>query len=94
MEDSEYTKQLLPAYAFWDVDGEKLDFTKDKEFIISRMFERGKLDDVLSIVVFYGQDETRKVLCNNKYLARKGLFLAHALLGVSLANFKAYDRLK
>lgn len=39
MEDSEYTNRLLPVYAYWDVDREKIDFTKDKEFIISRLIE-------------------------------------------------------
>ena len=44
---------LLPGYAFWDVKRENLDFSKDKPFIISRMFERGNLEDVLSLVAFY-----------------------------------------
>jgi hypothetical protein len=30
------------------------------------MFERGKFDDVLSIIVFYGKDEAGKVLQENK----------------------------
>jgi hypothetical protein len=46
----------LPKYAFWDVSLEKLDISRNRNFIISRMFERGKLDDVLSIIVFYGKD--------------------------------------
>jgi hypothetical protein len=42
----------LPKYAFWDVSSDKLDVLKNKEFIISRMFERGMYEDVLSTVVF------------------------------------------
>jgi hypothetical protein len=80
----------LPKYAFWDVSPEKLDFSKNKEFIISRMFERGKLDDVLSTIVYYGKDEAIKVLRNNKHLNRPGLYLAHTLLGLPLDDFKAY----
>ncbi|WP_207515898.1 DUF6922 domain-containing protein [Longitalea luteola] len=85
---------LFPKYAFWDVDPDKLDLSRDRNFIISRIFERGKLDDVLSFIVIYGKDEAGAILQNNKYLSRKGLFLAHALLGLPLQDFKAYASLK
>ena len=84
----------LPKYAFWDVAPEKLDFSRNKEFIISRMFERGKFDDVLSTIFYYGKGEVEKVLRDNKYLNRAGLFLAHALLGLPLRDFKAYATFK
>ena len=84
----------LPKYAFWDVSREKLDVSRNKEFIISRMFERGKLDDVLSTIVYYGKDEAVKILRDNKYLNRPGLFLAHTLLGLPLQDFKAYATFK
>jgi hypothetical protein len=80
----------LPGYAFWDVNRESLDFARDKEFIVSRMFERGKLDDVLSLITFYGQNEAGRLLRSNKHLNRQGLYLAHTLLGVPLNDFKAY----
>jgi hypothetical protein len=81
---------LLPGYAFWDVKRENLDFTRDKQFIVSRMFERGNLDDVLSLVAFYGVKDAGNTLKSNKYLNRQGLFLAHSLLGLPLQDFKAY----
>jgi hypothetical protein len=84
----------LPGYAFWDVNRENLDSTRDKGFIVSRMFERGNLDDVLSLVAFYGKDEAGKILKSNKYLNRQGLYLAHALLGFPIQDFKAYGTLK
>jgi hypothetical protein len=84
----------LPKYAFWDVSTETLDLSKNRNFIVSRMFERGKLDDVFSVIAFYGEDETKNILLDNKYLNRYGLFLAHALLGLPLVDFKAYATLK
>jgi len=84
----------LPVYAFWDVDREKLDLEEDKGFIISRMFERAKLDDIFTIVALYGRDATISILERNKYLNRQGLYLAHAILGTPLQNFKAYTFLK
>jgi hypothetical protein len=93
MSDTEKT-MALPGYAFWDVNREKLDFSRDAPFIISRMFERGNLDDLTSLVAFYGINEAGNKLKSNKYLTRRGLFLAHSLLGLPLQDFKAYDTLK
>jgi hypothetical protein len=93
-----YTKSefhiTIAKYAFWDVKPEYLDVLKEKVFIISRMFERGKFEDVLSVIIFYRREETTKVLQENKYLNRKGLFLAHALLEIPLQDFKAYSTFK
>lgn len=85
---------LLPRYVFWDVKRENLDFTEDKSFIISRVFERGKLEDVLGIIHIYGNQEAGEVLRDNKYLSRQGLYLAHTLLGLPLQDFKSYAQLK
>jgi len=84
----------LPRYAFWDVAQENLDFSRDKRFIVSRMFERGNYDDVLSLIVIYGKDETGGIVKSNKYLNRQGLFLAHTLLGLPLQEFRAYGHLR
>lgn len=89
MKDKVEFELLLPKYAFWDVDRTRLDPERDKVFIISRLFERGKLDDVLSITVFYGRGEARRALVGNKYLSRQGVFLAHTLLDIPLQDFKA-----
>ena len=94
MKDKRYTTVPLPAYVFWDVKRGNLDPSRDKDFIISRIFERGKFDDVLTIIIYYGKEETGRVLQNNKYLNRQGIFLAHALLALPLQGFKAYGRLK
>jgi hypothetical protein len=94
MSDMGNSTPTLPGYAFWDVKRENLDFSRDKRFIISRMFERGSLDDVLSVIGYYGKDDTGETLQTNKYLNRQGLFLAHALLGLPLQDFKAYGTLK
>jgi hypothetical protein len=48
------------------------------------MFERGKFNDVLTIIIYHGKGETGRVLQNNKYLNRQGIFIAHALLALFL----------
>jgi len=94
MATGKYMEWPLPKYAFWDVSLDNLDVIDNREFIISRMFERGKLEDVFDIVAVYGKDETKRVLQNNKYLNRSGLYLSHSLLDLPLKDFKAYATLK
>jgi hypothetical protein len=94
MKDKRYTTVPLPAYVFWDVERDNLDLFRDGHFIISRMFERGRFDDVLTTIIYYGKEETGRVLQNNKYLNREGIFLAHALLAIPLQGFKAYGRFR
>ncbi len=80
----------IPKYAFWDTDVEKLDLSKNKITIISRMFETGKWDDLLDIVSYYGKEECIKVLTSNSYLSENGMYLGHVLLSIPLDNFSAY----
>jgi hypothetical protein len=77
-------------YAFWDVDKSKLDFNHDKDFIVSRMFERGKFNDVLKIIYYYGIPETKSILKTNKYLSTEGVYFAHTLLDIPLEDFASY----
>jgi hypothetical protein len=46
------------------------------------------------MLAFYGKDEAGNILKSNKYLNRQGLYLAHALLGFPIQDFKAYGTLK
>lgn len=84
------TVKDLGQYAFWDTDVESMDLEKDKEVIVSRMFERAKLDDVLKTIVYYGVETCRNIVTANKYLSKQAMYLAHLLLSVPLEKFKAY----
>jgi hypothetical protein len=80
----------IGLYAFWDIDKTKLNFSQDKDFILSRMVERGTLDDVLKTLSFYGIREAKRVLTSNKYLSREAMYLAHLLLNTPIENFSAF----
>ena len=80
----------IGLYAFWDIDKTKLNFSRDKDFILSRMLERGTLDDVLKTLSFYGIKEAKRVLTSNKYLSRQAMYLAHVLLNTPIEHFSAY----
>lgn len=76
--------------AFWDTDKTKLDFKRQKGFIISRMFEKAAFQDVLKVVYYYGLKETKKALKTNKYLSSDGMYLAHIVLDIPLKDFATY----
>jgi hypothetical protein len=76
--------------AFWDTDKTKLDFNRQKDFIISRMFEKAAFQDVLKVVYYYGLNETKKALKTNKYLSSDGMYLAHIILDIPLKDFATY----
>ena len=81
---------LIPKYAFWDTDVKKMDLHKDKVNIVSRIFDKGKLDDVLQFLSFYGKNECVCILTNNPYLQKDAMYLAHTLLSIPLEDFKTY----
>lgn len=80
----------IPKYAFWDTDIKKMDLHADKINIVSRIFDRGKLDDVLQFLSFYGKEECARILINNAYLQKDAMYLAHTLLSIPLKDFKSY----
>jgi hypothetical protein len=83
-------KPAIPKYAFWDTDVQKMDLQNDKLNIVSRIFDRGKLDDVLQFLAFYGEKECTRILINNEYLQKDAMYLAHTLLSIPLQDFKSY----
>lgn len=91
MDSGIHTVKDLGAYAFWDTDIESMDLDRDKEVIVSRMFERAKLDDILKAIVYYGIEVCRDIVTSNKYLSKQAMYLAHLLLSVPLEKFKVYD---
>ncbi|GAA3966582.1 DUF6922 domain-containing protein [Mucilaginibacter dorajii] len=48
-------KPVLSKNAFWDVDMAIIDYAKNASYVIYKVFDRGNLDDILSILNFYEQ---------------------------------------
>ena len=47
---------------FWDTDIEKLDWEKNRQWIIRRVFEYGGEEEILETLHFYGKDVVKEVL--------------------------------
>ena len=47
------------AWLFWDVDHEAIDLQRDRRYVLGRVLERGRLDDVRWVVSEYGLEAVR-----------------------------------
>lgn len=55
-------KKFFRTQTFWDADFEKLDVIKDKEFIVSRVVERGSELEILHVHSAYTYREIYTIL--------------------------------
>jgi hypothetical protein len=90
MKSKSISAQDFAPYAFWDTDASQLDLQTDMDIIVSRIFERAKLDDILNTIAYYGVDVCASIMTANRYISRQAMFLAHLLLSVPLKKFEAY----
>ena len=66
-------KNLLNPTTFWDVDLSLLDASKDMDFIIVRVLERGTDAEIRHIETVYSQQEIISALENTKGVSKKTL---------------------
>jgi hypothetical protein len=82
-----YIVQQLPAHLFWDSDLSVLDDVEHYEKIIIRAFERGDLEDMATVMAYYGKENCREVLVHSAYLAERALLFASLFLSVEKGLF-------
>ena len=75
---------------FWDVDASKFDYQKHAGHIIPRVFMRGKLNDMLEVLRYYGKEKVKNVLLHTRYLDKKTLAFSANYFNVSKDNFRCY----
>jgi hypothetical protein len=93
---SENTMKTLPVLSsktLWDIDVSTLNFDDASEWIIERVFDRGSLDEVLSVVKYYGTEEVKHYLKNTpKRLPNHSILLAKAIFDLSFIDFKCLEK--
>ena len=83
-------KPVLNKRIFWDVDFEKIDYEKNVDFVVSRVIERGDVEDIRQCRRFYGDEKITNILLNINYLPENKIYLASALINHSITEFKCY----
>lgn len=76
---------------FWDVNFELLDFDLKSKFIIERVFERGDVPDIRACRRYYGDAAIRQALTESKWLSLRTVYLASAILGNELTEYRCYN---
>ena len=78
---------------FWDVDITEYDFEHSSEWIITRVFDRGTLTEVLSIINYYGFNVVKEVLTTTTdNLPNHSILLARAIFKLNYTDFKCSER--
>lgn len=84
-------KKINPGY-FWDIDISNIDLSSAKRLIIERVFNLGNLDEMASLLRYYGKREIIDALAQLNYLEPKTLNFVAKLFNKPKSNFKCYSR--
>jgi len=76
---------------FWDVLFENIDYDKKADFVIERVFERGDVEDIRNCRRYYGDEKITLTLLKAKFLPETRLYLASAVIGRPLDDFRCYS---
>ncbi|GHV95743.1 hypothetical protein AGMMS50293_20630 [Spirochaetia bacterium] len=61
-------KPYVNKRIFWDVNIEKLDFDRDKLFIVERALVKGTEEDEFAVYAYYGKENMKDILLEVEYL--------------------------
>jgi hypothetical protein len=87
------TDKRLPQFSnwlFWDSDKDKIDYQRDKNKVIRRIFDLGLIEDVVEALWYYNDEELIHALTSASYLPQNALLLACNLFDLKMENFKCY----
>lgn len=82
---------LSPQFSpwlFWDSNLEELDYERDSNKVIRRVFDLGLVEDVVEALWYYSRDELIKALTTASYLPQNALILATILFNLKPEDFK------
>ncbi len=75
-------------FLFWDSDPEKIDFHRDASYVIRRVFDMGRLEDVAESMRYYPEAQLVDTLLQANYLPENAIYLASALFLLKKEDFK------
>ena len=83
-------KPVFNKRIFWDVVFENIDYDAKAKFVIERVFERGDVEDIRNCRRYYGDEKVTEVLLNAKFLLKTRMYLASAVTGRPVKDFRCY----
>ena len=89
MTAEEFIVQMKPS-TFWDIDYDDINLSQQKQFIISRIFMRGDLPEIQSVLEFYGKEDVKTALTEVRYLDDLTLLYCSTIFKIPKIDFKCY----
>ena len=83
-------KPIFDRRIFWDVAFDQIDYDHKSAFVITRVFERGDVEDIRNCRRYYGDDRIREVLLNAKFRPETRMYLAAAVIDREITEFRCY----
>jgi hypothetical protein len=80
----------LNDHYFWDTDTSKIDVEASKRLIIQRVFSLGSLEDMRTVIAYYGEDIITEELARLNYLDPKTLNFVSILFDKPKEEFRCY----
>ena len=80
----------LSENLFWDFNLSTLDEQMNRRIIIERVFNRGDIPDIKTIVQYYGLDIIKQEIVKAGYLDNKTLKWTSNFLNIPKTQFKCY----
>ena len=84
----------LSEHLFWDFNFAQLDENKNKRIIIERVFTRGDIPDIKTVIKFYGINQIKKELKKAGFLDKKTLNWISLFLKIPKTEFSCYTKIQ
>lgn len=81
----------LSDYLFWDADKTKIDFDKNKAYVIERVLSHGMLSDSYALKALYGKKTIREVVLQLRHLDKYALHFCATYFNELLERFRCYN---
>ena len=74
--------------AFWDIDYNSIDWDKNCRYLIVRVIEKGKLNDLFELIKYYGKEKIKQELISAPQLPQRTYYFAKTYFGLLETDFQ------
>ncbi|MCW3788162.1 DUF6922 domain-containing protein [Plebeiibacterium sediminum] len=74
--------------AFWDIDYNTIDWENNSQYLIIKVIERGKLQDLFELIKYYGKEKIKKELIGAQKLPQRTFDFARTYFAVNKEDFQ------
>ncbi|MBN8703943.1 MAG: hypothetical protein J0M08_12825 [Bacteroidetes bacterium] len=85
-------KPKVSNRAFWDVNYNSIDYNKHADYVIKKVFDLGTLDDIMEVLVCYGEEKVKDVIINADRLDSGAIEMAYIIFDVKPLDLKCYTK--